>query len=81
MLEVDNDRVVMCGLAGKVVTGKLQCLEDRDTLVDTFQEQVVEGKIFASSCQADLVLMNGSTGALVLLDEGEGGGGEEGGVT
>ena len=54
----------MCGLAGQVVTGKLQCLEDRDTLVDTFQEQVVEGKIFASSCQADM--LNGSQGALLL---------------
>ena len=39
-------------------------MEVRDTLVDTFQEQVVEGKIFASSCQADM--LNGSQGALLL---------------
>ena len=30
-----------------MVTGKLECWEDRDELVDIVTEQVVEGKIFA----------------------------------
>ena len=42
-------------------------LDDGDKLVIIVHEQVVEGKIFASSYQADLVLMNGSQGVLVLL--------------
>ena len=80
----DQDRVVMCGLAGQVVTGRLQCMEDRYKLVDIVQEQVVEGKIFASSCQGDLVLVNESQGVLTGPASCEGeddGGGGEGGVT
>ena len=40
LLEVDNDRVVMSGLTGQVVTGMLQFMEDRDMLVDIVQEHV-----------------------------------------
>ena len=39
-----DERVVMCGLIGQVVTDKLQLLGDKDRLVFRMQDRVVEGK-------------------------------------